>query len=147
MGGFSTIPKVVYGTSTGVHLVPSLQHLGNCSFTELWQAAMLNFNLTGKGLAHCIAVAGCRSLVFDAGTEVGPGGNRDEWIDLLRNYLSQFICQEKSQWFPMIASTPEEIHQSMNPAPNLPTICQANLHTIDSQIRETGLQLVCWGGE
>lgn len=56
------------------------------------QAAMLNFNLTGKGLAHCIAVAGCRSLVFDAGTE-------------------------------------------------------ANLHTIDSQIRETGLQLVCWGGK
>lgn len=56
------------------------------------QAAMLNFNLTGKGLAHCIAVAGCGTLVFDAGTE-------------------------------------------------------ANLHTIDSQIRETGLQLVCWGGK
>lgn len=56
------------------------------------QVAMLNFNLTGKGLAHCIAVAGCSTLVFDAGTE-------------------------------------------------------ANLHTIDSQIRETGLQLVCWGGK
>ena len=27
----------------------------------------------GKGLAHCIAVAGCGTLVFDAGTEVGRG--------------------------------------------------------------------------
>ena len=55
------------------------------------KVAMLNFNLTGKGLAHCIAVAGCSALVFDAGTEV-------------------------------------------------------NLHSIDSQIQETQLQLICWGG-
>ena len=29
----------------------------------------------GKGLAHCIAVAGCGTLVFDAGTEVGEQEN------------------------------------------------------------------------
>ncbi|CAK9044385.1 unnamed protein product [Durusdinium trenchii] len=56
------------------------------------KVAMLNYNLTGRGLAHCVSVAECCALIFDEGTEV-------------------------------------------------------NLHSMDSQIKETGLQLFCWGGK
>ncbi|CAJ1440310.1 unnamed protein product [Effrenium voratum] len=33
------------------------------------KAALVNYNITGKGLGHCVSVADCRALVFDAGTE------------------------------------------------------------------------------
>ena len=33
------------------------------------KAAFLNYNLTGKGLAHCIKVADCAGVVCDAETD------------------------------------------------------------------------------
>lgn len=35
------------------------------------EATAIGESERGKGLAHCLAVAGCSALVFDAGTEVG----------------------------------------------------------------------------